>query len=165
MCYGFGCVVLKNGEDFDIYWIKPDRAGDISHAAIKHRMVVNNIINIGEIAYGYDVFRRDIVTMEFPCWIDEPGTFDDFHSFPGWAEDKRVLIYDRCEALMRRVYKVMQDRRSRKSVLLKDFHAKYGKLKSANPSSEEKAEYYNKKGIIEYLYDRELSEIKGYLPG
>ena len=89
MCNGFGLIVDKN---LDVYFVEPDSEGDVSHSEILYRLGWND---------SQDTYIRSFVRIEFPDWTPESFQFDEEDTLPGWAEERRVEIKDKCVDLLR----------------------------------------------------------------
>ena len=88
MCNGFGLIVDKN---LDAYFIEPDDEGDVSHSDIIYRLGWSD---------SQDTYIRSFVRIEFPDWTPESFQFDEEDTLPGWAEEHRVEIKDKCVGIL-----------------------------------------------------------------
>jgi hypothetical protein len=84
VCNGFGLIVDKN---LYIYFVEPDATGDCSHSDILRRLGWRENVNR---------FLRNFVRVEFSDWTPESFSFDEDSSLPGWAEENKQEIKDKC---------------------------------------------------------------------
>ena len=84
MCQGFGLIVNK---ELKAYFMEPDNEGDCSHSDLLKRLgwKENNNIHL-----------RDFVRIEFTDWQSESFRFDEENTLPGWVENNRDEIQNKC---------------------------------------------------------------------
>jgi hypothetical protein len=84
MCNGFGLIV---DSDLTLHFIEPDGNGDVSHSKILERLGWQE---------NTDPFTRRFVRVEYPDWTFESFRFDENETLPGWAEENRTEIIEKC---------------------------------------------------------------------
>jgi hypothetical protein len=89
MCLGFGLIVDK---ELNVYFMEPDRDGDCSHSDLLERLGWKENTN---------KFLRNFVRVEFPDWEPLSFRFDENNTLPGWVENNRDEIMDKCNKVLR----------------------------------------------------------------
>ena len=110
MCDGFGLIVDKN---LDAYFIEPDDEGDVSHSDIIYRLGWND---------NQDTYIRSFVRIEFPDWTPESFQFDEADTLPGWAEEHRDEIRDKCVKVLEICAPIREQRRQKIEAVEQEFN-------------------------------------------
>jgi len=88
MCQGFGVVIDK---DINLWFSEPDTDGNCSHSIIIERLGWRE---------NEDPHLRSFVRVEFADWTPESFTFDETTTLPGWCENNKQEIQNKCVALL-----------------------------------------------------------------
>jgi hypothetical protein len=89
MCEGFGLIVDK---ELNVYFIEPDSEGNCSHSDLLERL---------EWKDNTDQFIRNFVRVEYPDWKKKSFRFDENNTLPGWAENNRDEIIEKCNRTLK----------------------------------------------------------------
>ena len=90
MSNGMGIIVDK---ELNLWFSEPDAYGDCSHSLTIERL--------GWKENG-DAHLRHFVRVQFEDWTDTSFQFDENETLPGWCENARELIRQKCVALLMR---------------------------------------------------------------
>ena len=88
MCQGFGIIIDK---DINLWFSEPDTDGNCSHSIIIERLGWRE---------NEDPHLRSFVRVEFADWTPESFTFDETTTLPGWCENNKQEIQNKCVALL-----------------------------------------------------------------
>jgi len=88
MCQGFGIIIDK---DINLWFSEPDTDGNCSHSIIIERLGWRE---------NEDPHLRSFVRVEFADWTPESFTFDETTTLPGWCENNRHEIRNKCVSLL-----------------------------------------------------------------
>jgi len=90
MCNGFGIIVDK---ELNLWFSEPDNTGDCSHSMTIQRLgwTENRNINL-----------RHFVRVQFKDWTPNSFMFDEDDTLPGWCEENRDEIKNKCVVLLLR---------------------------------------------------------------
>ena len=88
MCNGFGIIVDK---ELNLWFTEPDSDGDCSHSLTINRLGRKENTN---------AHLRNFVRVQFPNWQPESFEWDENKSLPGWCENARDDIVQKCIALL-----------------------------------------------------------------
>jgi hypothetical protein len=88
MCQGFGIIIDK---DINLWFSEPDTDGNCSHSLIIKRLNWHENV---------DPHLRNFVRVEFPDWKPESFVFDETTTLPGWCENNKQEIQNKCVSLL-----------------------------------------------------------------
>jgi hypothetical protein len=88
MCKGFGLIV---GRELETYFCEPEISGNCSHTETLKRLGWKE---------NEDVYLRSFVRVQFFDWTSGSFEFDEEKTLPGWAEEHRQEIQDRCTRIL-----------------------------------------------------------------
>ena len=89
MCEGFGLVIDK---ELNAWFCEPEQ-GEINCSHTKELKRLGWVENTSE-------FIRSFVRVQYPDWIPGSFEFDEESTLPGWAEEHRQEIQDKCNRVL-----------------------------------------------------------------
>jgi hypothetical protein len=153
MCNGFGLIVDKF---FNVYFVEPDGNGNCSHSDILLRLGWRENVNR---------FLRNFVRVEFSNWTPGSFSFDEDSSLPGWVEENKQGIKDKCVRTLELCAPALAEYKKVRGLAWAEYEkvrgpalAEYKKVRG--PAL---AEYEKVRGPALAEFVATLSKIKGYV--